>query len=514
MLTSTTSAATSILHDFNVKLDPRKGLIEVRDQITLSKISASTPQSLVFQLHAGYKPRVMETTVSMTSVKPPSADPSVEWFQITLPQQQRKFTLLYGGRITQPEFDSHGRAERITKPTDGQEIYLDGSDFWYPRFSDKLVTFSLNVETPPGWYSLSQGRSRQTEKSDGSYRTHWEEMQPQDDIYLLAAPYQVYKRPTTFAETLVYLLQPDPKLADRYLTATARYLELYTRLIGPYPYAKFALVENSRQTGYGMPSFTLLGSRVIRLPFILHSSYPHEILHNWWGNGVYVDYQSGNWSEGLTAYLADHLLKEQSGDGVRYRRSALQKYADYVAAEQDFPLAKFRIRHGEITQAVGYSKALMFFHMLRREMGDDTFLLGLQRFYRDNRFHRAGYADLRLAFTAESGTDLTSTFHQWIQRTGSPSLHLGEVQSSKTDRGYLLTGSIRQGQTEPAYTMQVPIAVHMEGVKEAILSHVTMKAKQLEFSLHLPSRPLLLEVDPEFDLFRRLHRDELPSSLG
>ncbi|MCP4041224.1 MAG: hypothetical protein GY731_04590 [Gammaproteobacteria bacterium] len=41
-----------------------------------------------------------------------------------------------------------------------------------------------------------------------------------------------------------------------------------------------------------------------------------------------------------------------------------------------------------------------------------------------------------------------------------------------------------------------------------------MKAKQLEFSLHLPSRPLLLEVDPEFDLFRRLHRDELPSSLG
>ena len=37
-----------------------------------------------------------------------------------------------------------------------------------------------------------------------------------------------------------------------------------------------------------MPSFTLLGSQVIRFPFILTSSYPHEILHNWWGNAVFV----------------------------------------------------------------------------------------------------------------------------------------------------------------------------------------------------------------------------------
>jgi hypothetical protein len=56
-----------------------------------------------------------------------------------------------------------------------------------------------------------------------------------------------------------------------------------------------------------MPSFTLLGSRVIRLPFILYSSYPHEILHNWWGNSVYVDYARGNWSEGLTSYLAESI---------------------------------------------------------------------------------------------------------------------------------------------------------------------------------------------------------------
>src|SRR5699024_10740182 len=98
------------------------------------------------------------------------------------------------------------------------------------------------------------------------------------------------------------------------------------------------------------------------------SSYPHEILHNWWGNGVYVDYASGNWAEGLTSYLADHLLKEQQGQGVQYRRETLQKYTDYVRGGRDFPLTEFRGRHSAATEAVGYGKTLMLFHMLRQRM--------------------------------------------------------------------------------------------------------------------------------------------------
>ena len=70
-------------------------------------------------------------------------------------------------------------------------------------------------------------------------------------------------------------------------TAGAQYLAMYDQLIGPYPYPKLALVENFWETGYGMPSFTLLGPTVLRFPFILRSSWPHEILHNWWGNGVF-----------------------------------------------------------------------------------------------------------------------------------------------------------------------------------------------------------------------------------
>ena len=99
-------------------------------------------------------------------------------------------------------------------------------------------------------------------------------------------------------------------------------------------------MENFWETGYGMPSFTLLGQQVIRFPFILHSSYPHEILHNWWGNGVFVDYAGGNWCEGLTAYLADHLIAEQRGQGAEHRRAILQR----VHATTSRPRATSRCR--------------------------------------------------------------------------------------------------------------------------------------------------------------------------
>ena len=113
---------------------------------------------------------------------------------------------------------------------------------------------------------------------------------PQDEIYLLGGPFTRYQQMQDDIELVIYLREADAKLAQNYLQASAQYIRFYSDLIGPYPYAKFAVVENRWQTGYGMPSFTLLGSRVIRLPFILHTSLPHEIVHNWWGNGVYIDY--------------------------------------------------------------------------------------------------------------------------------------------------------------------------------------------------------------------------------
>ena len=173
-------------------------------------------------------------------------------------------------------------------------------------------------------------------------------------------------------------MQEEGDIANKYIQTAKYYIDLYSKILGPYPYSKFALVENSQQTGYGMPSFTLMGSRIIRFPFILHSSYPHEILHNWWGNGVFADPKEGNWSEGLTAYLADHFLLELKGKGSQYRFQEMMKYLSYVNDSNEFPIKDFTFRDSMASQAIGYGKLLMVFHMLRIELAESQFLNGLR----------------------------------------------------------------------------------------------------------------------------------------
>ncbi|MCB9248577.1 MAG: hypothetical protein H6613_08530 [Ignavibacteriales bacterium] len=107
------------------------------------------------------------------------------------------------------------------------------------------------------------------------------------------------------------------------------------------------------------------------------------------GNSVYIDFDKGNWCEGLTAYMADHLIKEQRGQAGEYRRSTLQKFTDFVNDGNDFPLSKFLSRHDGSSEAIGYGKSLMVFHMLRNLVGDENFTKSLQVFNRNNKFKKS-----------------------------------------------------------------------------------------------------------------------------
>ncbi|MFN3786560.1 MAG: M1 family metallopeptidase, partial [Thiothrix sp.] len=338
----------------------------------------------------------------------------------------------------------------------------------------------------------------------------WEETQPQDSLYLIAGRFHVYHEPGKHATAMVYLQHDDPELAQRYLKATHQYLNEYSQLLGTYPYAKFATVESFWETGWGMPSFTLLGSRVIRLPFILHTAFPHEILHNWWGNGVYEDSREGNWSEGLTAYLADHYLKEKQGAGAEYRRNTLQQYATFVGKHDDFPLSQFRNRHDETTQAIGYGKALMLFHMLRQELGDAAFFTGLKAFYRDYRGRNAAFSHLLNSLQADSAFRA-----QWLTRSGAPQLRLGEYKLSEQANGYQLQLTVQQRHGTAPFKLRVPLRIRFADPKYTE-QHTWLNLTQATqtVSLHLPTKPAQVALDPNFDVFRLADAAELPASLG
>jgi acetylornithine deacetylase/succinyl-diaminopimelate desuccinylase-like protein len=508
------SASEPVRHELKVVLYPDERRFTAEDRITLPE---GLQDEVVVRLHSGLGPSSPDATLTHERERS-GMGVFADTYHVALGAEQRTFAMHYGGRIDHALESSAVEQARGFRATRGmispQGVYLGGSAAWYPQLDQTFLTFELSVTLPRGWDAISQGVRTRHRRDAETTTVHWSSPEPQDEIFLIAGRFTEYSDPSGRVEAMVFLRSPDEELAHKYLEATGRYVAMYERLIGPYAYRKFALVENFWETGYGMPSFTLLGPRIIRFPFILHSSYPHEILHNWWGNSVYPDYISGNWSEGLTAYLSDHLIKEQQGRGVEYRQTTLQKYADYVRAERDFPLVQFRSRHSSSSEAVGYGKALMFFHMLRRNLGGAIFSQGLQAFYRDYRFQVAGFGDLRKSFEAVSHQDLGREFDQWTRRTGAPVLRVPRASARRAEEGYLLSVVLQQIQRGAPYRLQVPVAVTLAGQPAAYQTTVALGERRTTVQLELPARPLRLDVDPEFDLFRRLDREEIPPALS
>ncbi|MCK5088302.1 MAG: hypothetical protein KAQ90_12310, partial [Melioribacteraceae bacterium] len=406
-LTNIIFAQNSLVHhEIDAKVTPSVSFLEVTDEITIPENQVTG--ELKFKLHNAItvtslteginleliKKNMNAKDVGMDREESESSDALLlNEYKIVFPDGHSgdlNIILEYSGKIESPIEQSAENYARGFNESPGIisdiGVYLAGSTYWVPYFGDELFTFTLTATTPAGWKTVSQGKRTKDEDVDDLHIDEWDSPEPMEEVFLISAKFTEYDYTVGAVTAMAFLRTPDEGLANKYLQTTAQYLEMYRQLVGLYPYSKFALVENFWETGYGMPSFTLLGETIIRFPFILHSSYPHELLHNWWGNSVYVDFETGNWCEGLTAYMADHLIKEQRGQGIDYRRSTLQKFTNYVNEENDFPLADFRSRYNEPSEAIGYGKSLMMWNMLRQDLGDENFVRGFQNFNRTNKF--------------------------------------------------------------------------------------------------------------------------------
>lgn len=497
---------TPMHHDLRIELEPSSKFAKIKDTVQLKLFQANC-DSFALYLHADLKLGQHQVPTGWQLI---ASHHQIKATRLV------KFEIIKSNSIPCPEtlpieLEYSGV---LFDPDNGDTtgFIFSGASYYYPQVIEhsSRVTFTMQVSIPEPWQVVSQGQ--RTKISAGKRIISWKSLRPAEEIYLIGNRFHIYGSEHKGLPLYAYLLQKDDELAQRYLETAKGYIDFYSRLIGPYPYEKFALVENSRQTGYGMPSFTLMGSRIIRFPFILHTSYPHEILHNWWGNGVFPKMKQGNWSEGLTAYLADHLLLELKGKGASYRFQEMMKFSNYVNEENDFSLSEFAYRDSMASQAIGYAKLLMVFHMLRTQVGDDNFLKGLKKFYATYKYRYAGYEDIRRTFEEVSGQNLSKFFEQWVQRKGAPEISLKGASYVVNKARYDLM--ITVAQVSPAFRLRLPVAIWTNGSAVGEIHYIDLDAELQEFKFQLAEEPVAVRLDPYNDVFRLPGHEEAPASLA
>ena len=386
-------------------------------------------------------------------------------------------------------------------------------DLWYPvPMGEALI--SLNAEIPADFSAVSEADDIVYEQTANGRKVSFTFARPLAFVHFIAGPYQVQEEKTAGGTIVAtYFFPEDQDFARMYGAKTREYLARYEELIGPYPYKRYSVVENRLPTGFAMPTFTLLGQSVVRLPFITETSLGHEVLHSWFGNAVGVDYAMGNWCEGLTTYLADQAFAADKGEEVDFRKGQLIKYQSHVGIDNTMTVADFKDAgdHGvasQATRAVGYNKVSMIFHMLRLKIGDEAFSAGLRGFYAQHKFRHASWSDIQRSFAEAAGVDLAAFFDQWLLRPDVPVFSVQKLRLDVKEGAPELTFDLVQQNTPP---YQLTLNVQVAGGKEPVRQNVEVSQAKTEVVIPLTSMPTTMELDPDYDLMRRIVADELPA---
>jgi aminopeptidase N len=506
-------AAPSLHHDLNVRLDPVSRELMVEDTMRVQGIAV-----VEFTLARQFTvERILADDLPMP-VTPQHVQAFRNRWRVSVRASAQAHTVMvrYRGRLEPlPTADHREVLHGLPPMADPQGSFLPGGTGWYPEIWAIPFTYRLSIDLPEGQRGLAPGRLLEERTEGGRYQATFAFTRSAETIDLIAGPYQVRER-TVPRESNVpirvrtYFHAEIADLADEYLSAVGRYVDLYSRWIGSYPFTEFSVVSSPLPTGFGMPTLTYLGVDVLRLPFIRQSSLGHEVLHNWWGNGVYTDFGRGNWSEGLTAFMADYTYKEQEGaEAAREARLGFLRDVASVPPGQDTPLRAFVSRSHGTSQVVGYHKGAFLFFMLRDLVGKAAFDRGVQRFWREHQFRRASWADLRRAFEQASGRDLEGFFEQWLSRRGAPRLFIETARAERTATGYRVR--IVLAQDDPPYAATVAVVVTSPADRVEYRLEVT-KTRQ-EFDLEVVARPLSVALDPDFRMLRQLGPAEVPPIL-
>ncbi len=386
-------------------------------------------------------------------------------------------------------------------------IYLTGR--WYPSI-ESMAFYNLKAYLPKGFIAVSEADEITVADTGQGKEYSFSFPHPLRKINLVAGKYTELKETFKGIDIYGYFFPGDRSIAKTYIGYTKKYLEKYEELLVPYPYKRFSIVENFLPAGYSMPTFTVLGQDVVRLPSLLETSLGHEILHQWFGNLVYINYKKGNWSEGLTTYLSDHLDEEQKGKGWQYRENIIIDYESYVTPEKEFPLKDFVNRNDFTSKAIGYGKGAMLFHMLRNLTGESTFYMGLKEFIKENKFQEASFDDLQEAFEKISGKNLEWFFTQWINRKGNLSVEI------KDPKIVVLKGiptvSFEVVQKGEPYIFNLSLRINTD--KGEIIERLNIKKAKESFEIPVEGDPLGMIIDRDYDVMRKLSEEEYPPVIA
>ncbi len=419
------------------------GIIDVTGyhlKITLNEKDSSITASNEIRFHELKDTRVLKFNLSGMQVdscrfenQPVTFDESNNSIAVTCP------VMLKSGESYAVNIYYHGR------PSDGLFIgenkyghFCAFGDNWpnrtrdwipcvdYP--SDKaLVTFEINV--PDQYEVIANGQLTGKQAEGNGKELYYYTTSVPIPTYCMVigvCKFAITKTSTTGGLPVYYYTFPEDSLPATYaFRHVPDMVQFYDSLIGPYPFAKLALVQSSTRYG-GMenssaiffpedsPSYT--GKRDNE------ETVAHEIAHQWFGDDVTEKNFSELWlSEGFATYFSILYMGSRYGEGKLNELIENEKSNYLKFSKGKIPVIYNGYKNPvELLSVENYNKGALFLNSLHHYIGDEAWCGGIRSYYRKYSHKNATTDDFRMEMERASHKKLVTMFNDWLRKPGLP----------------------------------------------------------------------------------------------
>lgn len=398
---------------------------------------------------------------------------------------------------------------RMLKNKFGERVFFsenwpNNARQWLPMVDhpyDK-ATSEFIITAPVKYQVVANGLlQEETDLGDGRRLTHWKQSVPiaswlnaigvaqfsvHHDGLVKGVPHQ----------TWVY--RQEREIGPAWFETKSRQaMEFFSEHIGPYSYEKLANVEAA---GFGggteHASAIFYGEKsIMERPD--SGLIAHEIAHQWFGNAVTEKDWDDVWlSEGFATYFT--LLVSEHYEGRDAFVAGLKRSREQVfTLEKQLPgtavlhdnLADMK----KVLNRIIYQKGGWTLHMLRGQIGTETFWTGIRDYYQQYRNGSATTEDFRRVMEEHSGKDLSGFFRQWLARAGSPVVEGGWTYDAAAKK---VVVELSQTQPGEAYRLPLELGVTFDGAPQTRIEKIELTQKQQRFEISADKEPSKVVLDP------------------
>jgi hypothetical protein len=481
-------------------LDPALGKLTASADVTFTALEDLTTAS--FELNNGLA--ITKLTDKAGNALNSERLTSNSTVRITLPGPLAKnsvntFHFEYSGILTGSD----------TSPVEGIKMAAVGDPIsmllypgaWFPMtglYTDRF-TAAIDVRVPAGYTAVGSGTTTKKTMPDGRTDFSFTWSKPGFPGTIVAGKFMAAVGGSGYSNIHVYVTDKRKANAAEFAALAGREFEYLTSVFGQPESGRINIVELPEDAVGGgaawAPEMVAIAGNRFNMATNPQRLLANMLAHQWWGSEISPATLNDAWiTNGMSRYGELMYLEDSAGKNAF--QSAIDDSSAGALAYDTEPLSTLgRLDpYSPQFQSMTLEKGAMVFHMLRWEMGDDTF----QKFLRDvlSTYTDKGVRgdDVQQIAEAQSKLELTAFFAQWVDGTGAPAfVDKYAVYRLGNNKGFRTVGAI----SEDLDLFRMPVELRIETDGKTEDRRIDVSGTDSPYTIETFGRPRRIQIDPQ-----------------